>query len=124
MAEAFLKKIGGDVFEVESAGLEPGKLNPFAIKVMNEEGIDISQNRTKDVFNLLKSGKHFNYVVTVCDANNAEKCPLFPGVNKKIAWDFEDPSVFKGSDEEKLNRTRKVKDEIKYAVENFIRRLE
>lgn len=121
MAEAFLKKMGGDNFEVESAGLEPGKLNPLAIKVMAEEGIDISKNLTKDVFSFFKEGRLFNYVVTVCEAKNSERCPIFPGVSKKISWDFDDPSSFTGSEEEKLIQTRIIRDKIKEAVEKLVR---
>ena len=121
MAEAFLKKIGGDNFEVESAGLEPGKLNPLAIKVMEEEGIDISKNSTKDVFSFFKQGRLFNYVVTVCDAKNSERCPIFPGISKKVAWEFDDPSALSGSEEEKLIQTRIIRDKIKEAVEKLVR---
>jgi arsenate reductase len=121
MAEAFLKNLAGDRFEVESAGLEPGKLNPFAIKVMAEVGIDISGNPTKDVFKFFKDGALFNYVVTVCDAKNSQRCPIFPGVSKKIAWDFEDPSGFDGSEEMKLAQTRVVRDKIKEAVIGLIK---
>src|SRR5689334_15337752 len=103
MAEAFLKKYGGDKFEVESAGLEPGILNPLAVDVMKETGIDISGNPTKDVFAMNKEGRMFNYVITVCDAGNSERCPVFPGVSKKIGWEFSDPSSFKGTMEEKLS---------------------
>ena len=123
MAEAYLKKIGGDNFDVQSAGLEPGILNPLAIKVMAEDGIDISKNPTKDVFTFFKEGRLFNYVVTVCDAGSAERCPIFPGVNKKIAWDFDDPSKFSGSEEEKLKQSRIIRDKIKDAVVNLVREI-
>src|SRR5450432_719643 len=99
MAEAYLKKFGGENFHVESAGLEPGKLNPLAIEVMKEDGIDISQNSTNDVFEFFKQGRIFQYVVTVCDKEAADRCPIFPGLNKKINWSFEDPSKFEGSQE-------------------------
>ena len=78
MAEAYLKKFGGEKFQVESAGLEPGKLNLLAIEAMKEDGIDISNNPTKDVFEMFKQGKIFNYVVTVCDPKASESCPYFP----------------------------------------------
>lgn len=120
MAEAFLKKFGGDLFEPESAGLEPGVLNPLAVEVMKEAGIDISGNPTKDVFSFFKEGRLFQFVITVCDANHADKCPVFPGVSQKIAWDFPDPSGFTGSPDEKLNLTRAVRDRIKDAVLKFI----
>ena len=112
MAEAFLKKIGGEKFEVESAGLEPGKLNPIVVEAMKEVGIDISNNKTKSVFDLYKQGKLYNYVITVCDESKAEKCPVFPGITKNIHWGFADPSAFTGTNEEKLAGTRKVREEI------------
>jgi len=120
MAEAYLKRFGGDMFEVESAGLEPGVLNPLAIAVMAEEGMDISKNPTKDVFSLHEQGKSFNYVITVCDAKNSERCPVFPGMHSKLAWDFEDPSGLGGTNEEKLAKTRIIRDIIKNAVLAFV----
>ena len=124
MAEAYLKKFGGDNFIVESAGLEPGKLNPLAVEVMKEDCIDIANNPTKDVFDLFKQGKVYNYVITVCDAANAERCPIFPGMLRKLAWSFKDPSSFSGTQEEKLAQTRTVRDEIKEAVQGFVNELE
>ncbi len=120
MAEAYLRKFGGDNFIADSAGLEAGKLNPLAIEVMKEEGIDISLNSTKEVFDYFRQGKIFNDVITVCDAANAEKCPIFPSMSEKIGWDFPDPSKFTGTHEEKLAQTRKVRDMIKRAVLDFI----
>lgn len=120
MAEAYLKKFGGNTFHAESAGLEPGKLNPFAIQVMKEDGIDISQNVTNDVFEFFKQGKIFQYVVTVCDKEASDRCPLFPMMNKKINWSFSDPSKFEGTHEQKLQQTRVVRDKIKQAVQEFI----
>jgi arsenate reductase (thioredoxin) len=120
MAEAFLKKFAGDRFEVESAGLERGILNPFAVDVMKEDGIDISQNKTKEVFDFVKQGKSFFYVITVCDAKNSDKCPVFPGMHKKIHWDFDDPSGLAASHDDKLAQTRLIRDQIKAAVLGFI----
>ncbi len=120
MAEAYLKKFGGETFHVESAGLEAGKLNPIAVEVMNEDGIDISANGTHDVFDFYKEGRIYNYVITVCDEASADRCPIFPGVNKKIAWSFPDPSSFAGTHDEKLMMTREVRDKIKSAVQQFI----
>ena len=120
MAEAYLKKFGGDAFEVESAGLEAGKLNPLAIEVMKEDGIDISGNDTKSVFTFFKQGRLYNYVVTVCDEANAAKCPIFPGVHKKINWSFTDPSSLQGTRENQLQIVREVRDNIKAAVLDFI----
>ncbi len=120
MAEAYLKKFGGDKFHPESAGLEAGKLNPLAVEVMKEDGIDIAGNQTKDVFDFFKEQRAYDYVITVCDEASASQCPVFPGVHKKINWSFEDPSALTGSNEEKLVRTRTVRDQIKTAVQNFV----
>ena len=123
MAEAYLKKYGGDDFIADSAGLEPGTLNPLAIQVMKEDGIDISKNATHGVFDYFKQGKIFQYVVTVCDKEASDRCPVFPGMHDKINWSFPDPSKFTGTPEEKLEQTRKVRDQIKQAVMDFIARI-
>lgn len=121
MAEAFLNKIGNEYFTAESAGLEPGKLNPLVVKSMSEIGIDISANKTKDVFDFFKEGKRYNYVITVCDEASGQRCPVFPGAMKKINWSFEDPSAFTGSEDEKLKKIAKVRDAIKEKIEEFIK---
>jgi arsenate reductase (thioredoxin) len=123
MAEAFLNTIGGDKFSAESAGLEPGLLNPLVIKSMKEIGIDISQNRTKDVFEFFKEGKRYDYVITVCDEASGERCPIFPGALKKIHWSFADPSAFTGTEEEKLKRISDVRDSIKLKIQEFINKI-
>jgi arsenate reductase len=120
IAEAVLKKVGGDRFEVQSAGLEPGTLNPLAVEVMRNEGVDISANLTKSVFDFFKNGTIFDYVITVCDGASAEKCPIFPGITQRIHWSFEDPAALEGSHEEKLAAARKIRDEIKEAVQVFV----
>ncbi len=124
MAEAYLKKLGGAEFIVDSAGLEKGNLNPLAVQVMKEEGIDISKNETNDVFDFFKQGRMYQYVITVCDAKSAERCPVFPGIVKMLNWSFDDPAKFTGTEEEKLQQTRKVRDRIKGAIENFLRSFE
>ena len=120
MAEAYLKKFGGEYFNVESAGLEAGTLNPVAVEVMKEDGIDISTNKTKDVFDFFKEGRQYHYVVTVCDEASAARCPVCPGIHKKLNWSFADPSAFTGTTEEKRAATREVRDKIKSAVHRFI----
>ena len=124
MAEAYLNLFGGEKFEAESAGLEPGKLNPFAVEVMKEDGIDISNNKTKDVFEFFKIGKIFSYVITVCDEASAERCPIFPGVCKRIHWSFPDPSAIEGSRDEKLSGTRIIRDQIKEKIKNWLTELD
>ena len=119
MAEAFLKQMAGDRFEVESAGLEPGKLNPVVVEVMKEVGIDISQNKTKSVFDFFKQGKQYDYVITVCDESQSGSCPVFSGKGQRLHWNFDDPSSFQGSHEEKLEKTRRVRDQIKQKIDEW-----
>lgn len=121
IAEAFLNLIAGDRFEAESAGLEPGRLNPLAVEVMKEIGIDISGNRTKGIFEFIKAGKLFNYVITVCDETSGNSCPIFPGYTKRLHWNFPDPSAIEGTHDEKLQETRKIRDEIKANIEAWIK---
>jgi arsenate reductase (thioredoxin) len=117
MAEAFLNQICSDEFEAQSAGLEPGKLNPVVVEVMQEIGIDISGNPTKAVFDMIKSGQMFSHVITVCDEASAERCPIFPGVTTRLHWSFPDPSAVTGSPEEKRKSVREIRDSIKRRVE-------
>jgi arsenate reductase len=120
MAEAFLKKHGGDRFQAESAGLEPGKLNPYVVRAMAEVGIDISGKETKSVFDLAAAGASYDLVVTVCSKEAAERCPIFPGKHEKLHWPFDDPSSFKGSDEEIMAKVRRIRDQIEAAVKDLI----
>ncbi len=121
MAEAFLKRHGAGRFEVESAGLEPGKLNSYVVRAMAEVGIDISGNPTKSVFDLFNAKKVFQVVVTVCSKEAAERCPIFPGLAERHHWPFDDPSSFKGTDEAIMARVRSVRDEIEAAVVTFVK---
>jgi arsenate reductase len=120
MAAAFLKQAAGDRFDVESAGLEPGKLNPLVVAAMKQAGIDISRNKTQSVFDLFKGGQRFQYVISVCDEASAERCPIFPGVTTRLNWSFADPSTFSGSDAERLKQVVAVRDEIRAKVEEFL----
>ena len=123
MAEALLKKIGGDRFQVESSGIEPGKLNTLAVDAMKAVGIDISHNQTKSVFDFFKQGAIFDYVITVCDETQAERCPVFPGVTKRLHWGFPDPSSFEGTWEQKLAMTCAVREQIEKRIEEWVRAL-
>ena len=120
IAEAYLNKYGNGNFEAESAGIEKGKLNPFVVKAMQEVGIDISHNQTKEVFEFFRQGRLYQAVVTVCEKEAAERCPIFPGTVRRLEWSFADPSKFTGTDEEVLQQVRKVRDEIKEKVLQFI----
>ena len=122
MAEAFLKRDGAGRFQAESAGLEPGKLNPYVVRAMAEAGLDISANPTKSVFDLRAAGKTYDVVVTVCSKEAAERCPIFPGLAERHHWPFDDPSSFTGTDDEIMVRVRSVRDEIRKAVREFMDR--
>lgn len=119
MAEAFLRRYGSDHFEAYSAGLEPKGINPLTIRVMNEIGFDLSGQRSKGVQEFL--GKVFIHeLITVCD--KAEKnCPTtWPGVIKKMHWSFEDPAAFEGSEEQKLEKFREIRDQIEQKVRGWV----
>lgn len=107
MAEGVLRHYGGDGLEVESAGSEPSKVNPVAVRVMKEIGIDISGHRSKHVKEFL--GQHFHYVITVCDKAN-EACPIFPGPAQRLHWPFPDPPHAREIDETVLLEFRRVRD--------------
>jgi arsenate reductase len=109
MAEAFLNKLCGDRYEAKSAGITPTQINPYVAKAMAEIGIDLSTRHSKSILEF--QGQTFNYVVTVCDASR-EACPFFPG-EKEINKSFPDPSEFKGTESEILEKIRKVRDEIR-----------
>jgi arsenate reductase (thioredoxin) len=121
MAEAWMNLLCGDRFEAESAGLEPVTLNPLVVAVMKEAGIDISSKTPRSVFDVLKAGALFSYVITVCDESAAEACPIFPGPAKHVHMGFTDPSKLQGSEQEKLVQVRAIRDSIRKAVEDFCR---
>lgn len=120
IAEAYLRQYGGDIFEVESAGLTPGTLNPYVVRVLREDGFDISHNVPQSVFDLYKAGRTYTYVITVCSREAEEECPIFPGPVRRINWPFPDPSRFEGSDDEIMQQTRVVRDEIRDRVRGFV----
>jgi len=109
IAEAILRNLYNDYYVAYSAGTEPSKVNPYAIKVMDEIGIDISKHYSKKVDEFL--GTKFDYVVAVCSGAD-KSCPFFPG-GEYIHKSFEDPSSFKGTEDEILEKFRNVRDEIK-----------
>ena len=114
MAAAWLNKICGDYLEAESAGLEPGELNPLAVQAMNEVGIDISNNKTQSVFDCFKRGTLYAYAITLCDESEAAGCPT---ATKRLHWSFPDPSALTGTYEQRLQGTRKIRDDIKARIE-------
>jgi arsenate reductase (thioredoxin) len=120
MCEAFLRRYAGHRFDVRSAGLKPGELNPLVVEAMAEIGIDISKNKTKSVFSIWRSGQVFEYVIAVCDKESAEKCPIFPGLTKRLHWPFHDPSKVTGTYEQKLQTVREIRDEIASKVQVWL----
>jgi arsenate reductase len=118
MAEALLRNYAGERFDVYSAGLEPGTLNPFTVKVLEEIGLDTSEQYAKGLDTYM--GKHhFGYLVTVC-SKAEEKCPVFPGMGVRLHWPFDDPAALEGSDEEKLQKFRQVRDQIDAVVRSWV----
>lgn len=120
MAEAWLRHLAGDKFEAESAGLEPGKLNPYVVAAMNAVAIDLSQHYPKSVFELASRGRPFDFVIAVCDKEAAEKCPIFPGGAARLHWNFPDPSKAQGSDAERIAYASSVRDMIKTRLEEWL----
>jgi arsenate reductase len=121
MAEAFLKKWGAERYDAYSAGTEPKGINPYTERVMQEVGVSLSGNYSKHVKEYM--GKiHLAYVITLCD--EAERsCPaIFPGMGQRLHWSFEDPTAFAGSNDEKLAKFRKVRDQIERTVKEWLSR--
>jgi len=117
MAEGLMRKMGGNNFEVASAGISPTQVRSEAVEVMKEIGIDISQHLSKDVDRFVAD--NFDYVITVCDNAN-ERCPVFPGHAKRIHWSFADPAQVEGDEATKLSAFRTIRDQIKQRIATFI----
>jgi arsenate reductase len=115
MAEGFLRHHGGDRYEVFSAGTFPSRVNPMAIEVMGEKGIDITGQRSKSIDEFL--GQDFDFVVTTCD-NARDQCPVFPGQVERLHWGLEGPAETQGSREEKLKVFRRVRDELEKLIQS------
>ncbi len=121
MAEAYLNFFAEGKLFAESAGLEPGTLNPYVVDVLQEEGIDISMKKTQGVFELFKQQKQYDAIIAVCSPAVSARCPIFPGRAKRFNWPFDDPSKYAGSREEILAQTRTIRDQIKRQVLSLIR---
>jgi arsenate reductase len=115
MAEGLFRALHGERYDVFSAGTEPGRVSPFAIKVMAEIGLDISSHYAKSIQEFLNQG--FDYVVTVCD-HARESCPFFPGGKKNLHQSFEDPSTLTGTEEEVMEGFRRIRNEIRCWIES------
>ena len=124
MAEALLLKLGGDRFEVTSAGFEPTEANPVVVEALAKIGLSLpSTARQPSVFDLFKACRHFHYVISVCDEGAAQRCPIFPGVSKRIAWSFPDPSTFTGTHGDKLARVIEVRNAIEVQIKDWLQTL-
>jgi len=117
MAEGWLRHLAGDRFEVSSGGTNPAGLNPGAVEVMRELGIDIAAHQSKHLNQFL--GVRFDHVITVCDRAR-ETCPIFPGASSMLHWSFDDPAAARGSDEERRAVFKRVRDEIAGQVRRFV----
>ncbi len=119
MAEAFLRKYGGERFEAYSAGTEPKGIHPYTNRIMQEAGISLSGQYSKHVKEYM--GKvHFGYLITLC-GEAEEKCPTaFPGAGQRLHWSFEDPSAFLGSEDEKLAKFGEVRDQIDQCIKKWL----
>ena len=119
MAEALLRKYGGDIFEAHIAGLAPKEVNPLTVRAMDEVGIDISNQTSKDI-NIYLGKTRFQYLITLCDDAD-ENCPTgLPGINARMHWSFEDPARQVGIEEEKLAKFREVRDLIEQKIKAWV----
>lgn len=117
MAEGMLNSLYGEHYQAFSAGTHPSEVNPYAVKVMSEIGIDISQQSSKSLDSFIK--QNFAYVITVCD-HAKETCPFFAGGENRLHQSFPDPSAFRGSEMDALAVFRQVRDEIKvWLIQQF-----
>ena len=119
MAEAWLNHLCGDVFEAESAGLEPGPLNPLVVEAMGQEGIDISHKSARSVFDAYRSGTLYSYVIRVCDRAAEDGCPIFPGVKAPLEWNFPDPAEVTGTHEQRMEQVCAIRDAIRERIEQW-----
>lgn len=119
MAEGFLRHLGDDRFEAFSAGFEPGEVNPLAVRAMAEVGVDISGQRSKNLSEFM-GRMHFPFVITLC-AKAERSCPVvFPGMGRRIHWDLDDPSAATGTETERMEAFRRVRDQIAGRIFLFI----
>ncbi len=117
MAEAFLRTIGGEAFDVSSAGTQPKGINPMTSRVLLEAGIDDPRLRSKSVGAYLT--EEFDDVITVCDQAR-EVCPVFPGGVRRLHWSFDDPAAAEGTDDERIAEFRRVRDEIEARIRAYV----
>lgn len=121
MAEALLRDLGAGRFEVTSAGFEPREVNPVVVEALGQVGLTLPSTAPQpSVFELFRAGRHFHYVIGVCDEEHGQKCPLFPGVTQRLYWSFPDPATFVGTHDEKLARVVEVREAIRTRLEGWL----
>jgi arsenate reductase len=120
MAEGILRHMASDRFDVFSAGAHPSGVNPLAIKILKEEGIDISKQTSNSIDQFKE--QNFDYVITVCDRAK-QTCPVFPGKYKKIHWSLEDPGLVQGTEEEKLRAFRETREKLRERIQGFLKEI-
>ena len=123
MAEALFNSLAGDEYEAWSAGFQPGELSPVTVKVMREIGLDISAQRTKKLFELYRSGMLFNHIVALCDLSVGEKSPIYPNHRYYIEWSTPDPDAFASTEEERMRRLRRCREELKQRIGEWLQEL-
>lgn len=123
MAEAFANQAGKGNVVAESAGLDPKSVLPAVVEIMNEVGIDLSQNRSDSVFEFFKQGRLYDYVITVCEESVEKQCPIFPGIARRLSWPFDDPEKLIGTPEEKKEALRRLRDMIRKKVTDFVKKI-
>ena len=119
LAEAYLRRFGGDRLHVRSAGSQPRPLNPLVVDALREEGIDIRGKRPVDVRGLHDAGARFDYVIGVCDREALDGCPVFPAERSRLHWPFPDPAALSGSDEARRAAVRELRDRIRERCRRF-----
>ncbi len=121
MAEALLRELGGPRFEVTSAGFDPREVNPLVVEALAQVGLSLPLTAPHaSVFDLFRAGRHFHYVIGVCDEEHGQKCPLFPGVTPRLYWSFPDPASFEGTHGERLARVIEIREAIRTRLDAWL----
>lgn len=120
MAEAFLNALGSPDFVAESAGVDPRPVNPEVVQVMQEVGYDLSGARSDNIVDFFREGRLYEQVIYVCERGAEKDCPVFPGVRKTLHWPYTDPSSISGSEQERLEQLRGIRDQIKATIVRWL----
>lgn len=124
MAEAIMNTKYGELFEAESAGLEPGEVHPLAIEAMDQIGIDLRGKQTHSVFDFFKEHRFYSYVITVCSREAEKRCPIFPGTLRQLNWELPDVAQCQDSAQECLNQAVKLRQEIEQRIDALVQEIQ